>query len=220
VTTSSACPRRRSNVTPYDHRQHPALRHAVLHGQGPAVRRDREGRRLAGRSLRFKQFDHLWGREREFSLNDIGCGYGALYGYLTKRKFRVTYCGVDLAAAMLDEGRRLYGESAAVTWHQGSTAPRKLDYTVASGILNVKGETSFEDWKPYVFENIDVMAAASNRGFAFNVLSTHSDRHLWPPHLYFADPGEIVDYVGSKFSRNLVLLQNYRLYEFTLCCRF
>jgi SAM-dependent methyltransferase len=169
--------------------------------------------------LRFKQFDHLWGREREFSLNDIGCGYGALYGYLNKRKFKVTYCGVDLSAAMLDEGRRLYGESSVVSWHEGSAAPRKLDYTVASGILNVKNDTSFADWEPYVLANIDAMAAASTRGFAFNVLSAHSDRPKWAPHLYYADPGDILDYVGTRFSRHLVLLQNYGLYEFTVCVR-
>src|SRR5262245_51508577 len=90
--------------------------------------------------LRFRQFDYLWGGERRFSLNDIGCGYGALFDYLRCRGFRVEYCGVDLSADMLDVGRKLYGRSKLVTWHQGSEAPARLDYTVASGILNVKGE--------------------------------------------------------------------------------
>jgi SAM-dependent methyltransferase len=169
--------------------------------------------------LRFAQFDYLYAAEKRFSLNDIGCGYGALFDYLRKRRFRVEYCGVDLSADMLAKGRDLYGRSRLVSWHEGSEAPKKLDYTVASGILNVKGETPVAEWQPYVFDQIDAMARSCTKGFAFNVLSAHSDPPKRAPHLYYADPGEVIDYVGSKISRHLMLTQNYGLYEFTVCVR-
>ena len=169
--------------------------------------------------LRFKQFDYLWAGEKRFSLNDIGCGYGAMFDYLRKRGFRVEYCGVDLSADMLAKGRELYGRSSLVSWHEGSEAPKKLDYTVASGILNVKGETSVEDWRPYVFDQIDTMARSCTKGFGFNVLSLHSDPPKRQPHLFYADPGEVIDYVGAKISRHLMLVQNYGLYEFTVNVR-
>jgi SAM-dependent methyltransferase len=169
--------------------------------------------------LRFEQFNHLWAGERDFSLNDIGCGYGALFDYLTKDGLRVEYCGVDLSPEMLATARSLHEGQSLVSWHQGAEAPARLDYTVASGILNVKGETPAEEWRPYVFENIDAMAASCTRGFAFNVLSMHSDPPKRQPHLFYADPGEVIDYVGTKISRHLMLTQNYGLYEFTVIVR-
>jgi len=173
----------------------------------------------ASQDLRFEQFGYLWRDERRFSLNDIGCGYGALLDYLRKRRLRVQYCGVDLSADMLAKAKSLHGRSRLVSWHEGFEAPAKLDYTVASGILNVKGETPVAEWQPYVFEQIEAMAQWSRKGFAFNVLSAHSDRPLWQPHLYYANPGDVADYVGKKISRHLMLVQDYGLYEFTVIVR-
>ena len=169
--------------------------------------------------LRFEQFNYLWAGETSFSLNDIGCGYGALFDYLSRAGLRVEYCGVDLSPEMLAKGRSLHEAQPLVSWHEGSEAPARLDYTVASGILNVKGDTPVDEWRPYVFENIDAMARSSTKGFAFNVLSMHSDPPKRQPHLFYADPGEVIDYVGTRISRHLMLTQSYGLYEFTVIVR-
>src|SRR3954470_5434577 len=84
---------------------------------------------------RFEQFDYLWRGERRFSLNDIGCGYGAMLDFLQARGFNLTYCGVDVSAAQLDLARAQHPDASGVTWHHGSEAPAKLDYTIACGIL-------------------------------------------------------------------------------------
>jgi SAM-dependent methyltransferase len=170
----------------------------------------------ASQELRFAQFDYLWRSERRFSLNDIGCGYGATLDYLQSRGFDVQYCGVDVSAAQLDLARARHPDAPNVTWHEGSEAPRKLDYTVASGILNVKGDTPVDEWRAYVFEQIDAMARSCTRGFAFNVLSLHSDPPKRQPNLYYADPGEILNYVGQNISRLVLLAQDCGLYEFTV----
>src|SRR5262245_41863688 len=137
---------------------------AVEHG---ATARGVDWKDEASQELRFAQFDYLWRDERKFSLNDIGCGYGATFDYLQARGFDVQYCGVDVSAAQLDLARAKHPATANVTWHEGSEAPSKLDYTVASGILNVKGETPVDEWRAYVFEQIDAMARSCTKGFAF-----------------------------------------------------
>jgi SAM-dependent methyltransferase len=169
--------------------------------------------------LRFAQFDHLWGSERAFSLNDLGCGYAALFGYLRRRGFKLDYYGIDVSAGMLDQARRLYGRSKAVNLVLGTEAPAQADYTVASGIFNVKGETDAGPWREYVFRTIRAMAESSRSGFAFNVLSDHSDKHLQRPDLFYMDPAEAIDFCGRSISRHVHLAQDYGLYEFTLCVR-
>ena len=173
----------------------------------------------ASQELRFAQFQYLWRRQQGFSLNDLGCGYGALYAYLRKRRKQVTYLGIDLSDDMLAIGRKRYRNTPSISFTQGSSPPGMATYTVASGIFNVKGDPDPVAWRDYVFRTIASMAEHSEEGFAFNVLSDHSDKHLQRPDLYYADPAEMVDHCGRTISRHLMLVQDYGLYEFTLIVR-
>ena len=173
----------------------------------------------ASQLLRFDQFDYLWRDARAFSLNDLGCGYAALFDYLRRRRFRIRYYGIDLSAEMLKVAHSLYGRSRALTLIEGAEPPAAADYTVASGIFNVKGDVADEPWREYIFSTIRTMAECSKIGFAFNVLSDHSDKHLQRADLHYADPAELIDFCGRSISRHLHLVQDYGLYEFTLIVR-
>ena len=48
--------------------------------------------------LRLEQMVRVLGPEPEFSLNDLGCGYGALYDHLRSLGRRCDYLGVDVSA--------------------------------------------------------------------------------------------------------------------------
>ena len=53
--------------------------------------------------LRFEQLAHLFrGRTDAFSVNDLGCGYGAFASFLRRRSYEARYVGYELSAAMLD----------------------------------------------------------------------------------------------------------------------
>ena len=93
------------------------------------------------------------------------------------------------------------------------------DYGVASGIFNVKLQTSTEEWKKYVLHTLEKIAGLSQKGFAFNVLTKYSDPDLMRSDLYYADPLALFDYCKKNFSRFVALLHNYPLYEFTILVR-
>jgi hypothetical protein len=93
------------------------------------------------------------------------------------------------------------------------------DYTVASGIFNVKLDVSDEDWREYVLETIDSLARLSTRGFAFNMLTSYSDPERMRPDLFYGDPRFFFDRVKRGYARNVALLHDYGLYEFTLIAR-
>jgi hypothetical protein len=92
-------------------------------------------------------------------------------------------------------------------------------YTLASGIFNVRLDTPADEWQTYLLQTLDHMAARSQRGFAFNVLTGYADPEYMRPDLYYADPLHLFDYCKRHFSRQVALLHDYPLYEFTILVR-
>jgi SAM-dependent methyltransferase len=156
-------------------------------------------------------------REEEFSILDLGCGYGAFIKYLENNfPNKFDFIGFDISDEMIKAAKGLY-PNYSFTANELNLKP--VDYVVASGILNVKDNISNEDWKIYIFEQIDKMDKLSLKGFSFNALTIYSDKEYMKDHLYYADPTEIFDYCKRKFSRNVALIHDYELYEFSIIVR-
>jgi SAM-dependent methyltransferase len=174
----------------------------------------------ASQELRFRQLLRLVEDEPgRFSLNDYGCGYGALAPYLIRRNANVVYRGFDLSASMLEHARETYERPPDVVFvaHESNLGP--ADYTVASGIFNVKLDVPEAEWRVYVLETIDKLAQLSARGFAFNMLTSYAEPEKMRPDLYYGDPCELFDQCIVRFTRHVALLQDYGLWEFTMIVR-
>ena len=152
-----------------------------------------------------------------FSINDYGCGYGALVDHLEARSLRFRYSGFDLSAPMIDHARAHHSTDCRWTTDEGEL--QVADYTVASGLLNVKQDADAKAWHEYCLQVIDKLASLSSRGFAWNMLTSYSDADRMRPDLYYADPRELFDYCKRKHGRNVALLHDYGLYEFTMIVR-
>jgi len=65
------------------------------------------------------------------------------------------------------------------------------------------------------------MNSLCSKGFSFNMLTGYSDadRMAQRPDLYFGDPLFYFDYCKRNFSRNVALLHDYGLYDFTVLVR-
>jgi hypothetical protein len=57
------------------------------------------------------------------------------------------------------------------------------------------------------------------KGFAFNALTSYSDPERMKNTLYYADPCRLFDLCKREFSRDVALLHDYGLYEFTILVR-
>jgi SAM-dependent methyltransferase len=169
--------------------------------------------------LRFHQLAHLLrGRADAFSLNDLGCGYGAFATYLYEHGFDARYTGYELSHAMLESARATFRDDGRVRFVEGN-ALQPADYSVASGIFNVRLGFDDEAWRAYVEATIDDLAEASGSGFAFNMLTSYSDPDRRRADLYYADPGAIFDLCKRRYSRHVALLHDYGLWEFTIVVR-
>ena len=173
----------------------------------------------ASQELRFEQLLKVCDTSNLFALNDYGCGYGALVAYMTGRNYGFEYNGFDLSVQMIDAARKEYGDFENCVFSSNEESLGVADYTVASGIFNVKLQTSDEEWKDYVLHTLGKIAELSKKGFAFNALTKYSDPEFMRDDLFYADPLFLFDYCKRKFSRFVAVLHDYPLYEFTMLVR-
>jgi cyclopropane fatty-acyl-phospholipid synthase-like methyltransferase len=52
-------------------------------------------------TLRFKQLCKIIDTSNYFSINDLGCGYGALYDFLAAKYEEFFYLGIDVSESMI-----------------------------------------------------------------------------------------------------------------------
>ena len=164
--------------------------------------------------LRFEQLAKLFDSSEQFSLIDYGCGHGALAHYLARRGIDFTYVGFDVYERMID----LAKQNGRPAWEYTSdeSALRPADYTVASGLFNLKFHFDDMTWTGYVLDTLAKIDALSTRGFAFNILTKYSDPPRMRADLHYADPSFYFDYCKLRFARDVALLHNYGAYEFTI----
>lgn len=170
-------------------------------------------------ALRFKQLARIVEEPQGFSINDLGCGYGALFDWLEQRFRDFRYFGYDISEDMVTAAQGRYPGHADANFSIASTPAEIADYGIASGIFNVRLGHSDSEWQNYLERTLDVLDRTSRRGFGFNCLTSYSDRERMRDYLYYANPGALFDLCKRRYSRNVALLHDYGLYEFTILVR-
>jgi SAM-dependent methyltransferase len=168
--------------------------------------------------LRFHELSRVIDADGGFSLNDLGCGYGAYYDYLVEAFGSVQYFGFDVSEAMVESARaRLTAEGCRLK--VASTPDVESDFGVASGIFNVRLGREDAEWEAYIHATLDTLHETSRKGFAFNCLTSYSDTDKMRDYLYYANPGALFDHCKRRYARNVALLHDYGLWEFTILVR-
>jgi len=186
------------------------------HGQNP---RGVDWNGEASQVLRFKQLCKIVDRSNQFSINDLGCGYGALYDFLSLEYENFSYAGIDVSEGMIQAARQRRQEKSLARFILSSEPDQVADYGIASGIFNVRLGRSDDEWWSYLTTTLDVLDSTSSIGFAFNCLTAYSDADKMQDYLYYADPCVLFDLCKRRYSRNVALLHDYGLYEFTILVR-
>ncbi len=168
--------------------------------------------------LRFVQFLTLFDAHSDFSLNDFGCGYGALRDFLGRRLpgRAVDYRGVDIAPEMIAAARKRWAGDPACSFVVGLSSGRVADFSVASGIFNVKLQTPAERWTSIIRNTLLRMHEESSVGLAFNVLATPAAGVAPIEQLYTTTPGRWRQWLRRRLGLHVTVRQNYGMREFTV----
>ncbi len=169
--------------------------------------------------LRFSQLTKLIDSTARFSVNDLGCGYGALFGYLASRFQEFDYHGYDVSADMVCAAAQRYAAKCNARFLAAFEPDGIADYGIASGIFNVRLRHGDDEWRGHMEATLNVLDRTSRKGFAFNCLTSYSDADKRKDYLYYADPCDVFDLCKRRYSRHVALLHDYGLYEFAVLVR-
>lgn len=167
-------------------------------------------------NTRFKQLFHMIDDKAiPFSLNEVGSGYGEAVKYCINNGYNLTeYVGLDISQKMIDAANVYLTDFKNKKMLLASSLTEKKDYALASGIFNVKFDTKENDWSKHVINTINNLNDNSAKGFSFNMLTNYVDYKA--ENLYYADSLFYFDYCKCNFSKNVALLHDYNMYEFTI----
>jgi SAM-dependent methyltransferase len=188
----------------------------LLEKEGPTVKgvgwRNRENQRL-----RFAQLVRaLPLRDEQFTINDLGCGLADLYGFIRDEGLAMRgYRGYDLSEKMLAAARERVGDDGDLV--RADRVTENADYSFACGIFNTKLEATEAEWLDYMKSVIANLDEHSDRGFAFNSLTTYVDYR--EDHHFYADPTELFRFCKEEISSRVALLHDYPLWEWTISVR-
>ena len=153
------------------------------------------------------------------SVNDLGCGYGALFSYLTDQEvLRVgAYYGYDICAKMIASAKRR-GDGPRAQFFVSDTAMKSADYSFASGTFALKAAAQDEEWNRYIKSSLRNLWQQSEIGMAFNLPDREkaAEPDSW---FYYADSKEFLDFCFSEFTPNAELIVCDELPDFTILAR-
>lgn len=170
--------------------------------------------------LQFEQLLKLLPDEGgDFSLNDFGCGYGALADLLLDRRPQIRYRGYDINPDMIAAAIDRHRGQAGVGFHVADRPLEEADYGVASGVFTLRLGRSDAQCRADLLLSLDALDATSRRGFGFNCLTAYSDADRMKDYLYYPDPRDLFDVCKRRYARNVALLHDYGLFAFTVLVR-
>lgn len=172
-------------------------------------------------ALRFEQLVKVINPSRLFSVIDYGSGYGGMFDFLNGKGWEFEYYGIDLIEKMVLAGREAHKDFPNAHFTTDESAVPLADYLLAGAIFNIKLAESYENWQDFTCKTLSRMNALCSKGFAFNMLTKYSDsdRMAQRPDLFYGDPLFFFDFCKRNFSRNVALLHDYGLYDFTILVR-
>jgi len=153
------------------------------------------------------------------SLLDVGCGFGDLYGYLSK-DFSFDYTGIDILPFLVEEAKKTYtlnNESNAPCFmemdllQQNIFSSNSIDYVVASGVFNAQlANTSMET---HISNYVSKMFDICKIGVAVDFMTDYVDfkneiSHHTSPEWVFS--------FAKKLSKRVCLRHDYFPFEFCL----
>lgn len=174
---------------------------------------------IEAQHIRYEQLIKVIDQNDHFSIIDYGCGFGTLFDFMKSKGHDFQYYGFDIVEEMIKTGVDLHKNNVNCFFTSNEKDLKPADYVMESGIFNMKQEVDDEEWTDYVVQTLKKMNSLALRGMSFNFLTKYSDPEFMRPDLYYADPCFYFHYCKKNFSRDVALLHDYRLYDFTIIVR-
>lgn len=147
-------------------------------------------------------------------VNDLGCGYGALFDLMTDQPMMNggQYFGYDITPRMLTQAQRRH-DDPRVHFIESPVATETADYSFASGTYNMNFNAHRDIWADYIKTSLTRLWDKTTKSMAFNLLDARSTE--WLTNLYYADKTEFLEF-ALTLSPEVEIIDDYPLDEFTI----
>ncbi len=152
------------------------------------------------------------------TINDLGCGYGALFEYIADWPLMTgsQYFGYDITQEMIAAGRdRITDPRAKFIRHMQAT--QQADYSIASGTYNMHGNADEKAWMTYVETSLKQLWAKTDKALAFNML--REDETEQYDGLYYIDPEYMRRFCQKHLSENVEMFNERPMPDVTFFVR-
>ena len=153
---------------------------------------------------RFKLIADVVAQKRppaNFSINDIGCGYGAFLPYLFQRfpdeDFK--YTGFEIAEKPLNYCIKTY-QTSNVVFKMGSSPKSHSDFSVMSGTYNYAPVLSPKVWQAYLFKNLSQIWSYCRCGIIFN-LSVASEAKITSQNISYFSQENVIKFCQNELGK-------------------
>lgn len=135
---------------------------------------------------------------------DVGCGWGGFYKFLLHEKCSVTYTGIDVVPAMIDEATSLFpGADFRCSDIFSMSLAEQFDYVVCNGVLTQKLTASIPAMEDYANRLITRMFRLCRHGICFNHMSTRVNYMV--DNLYYRSALEALDFCMQTLAPRVLL---------------
>lgn len=156
---------------------------------------------------------------QSFSVLDVGCGFGDLYGFLAKNGHHLAYTGVDLSPKILDVAKKRYPKASFEVKDVLEEKKYSLfDFVFCSGTLNI----AFEDRDrhlEFICSMLIRMFELCKIGVGVNFLSSTALYHVKDEDLqhsqYFYTKPEEITVMAKGMTDRFVIRHDYSPGDFT-----
>lgn len=171
---------------------------------------------IESQEIRFEQLSKVFEKEEStnFTLLDFGCGFGSYLSYLEKSNIQLKYTGYDISDEMIKNAKIHFPDKG--NWIMEISENLKFNYVIASGLFNVKLNQNNKAWEKYIINTLNKINSIAINGFSFNILTSYSDEEYLKDYLYYASPEFFFKHCKLSYSKQISLLHDYDLYEFTI----
>ena len=167
--------------------------------------------------LRFKELVRFFNIKNS-SIHDVGCGNGEMYIFL-KNKGIKKYFGSDISEIMIDKSKKRFEKVKNVQFkklniYKDLKKIPKYDFTVASGIFNIKNNFSNKLWSEYYYDSIFKMFIKSKKGLSFNILNF--DCEYKNPKNFYPKLEKTLSFIRKDMTKKILINNTYDLWEYTI----
>ncbi|MCW9036208.1 MAG: class I SAM-dependent methyltransferase [Rhodospirillales bacterium] len=170
-----------------------------------------------GQKLRFRILLNILKEETTpFSLNDVGCGYGALLNYVTTdlNLPLEKYYGYDISQNLLEAAAQ-HTPTPKAEYYQSVRALYEADYSLVSGTFNYCHNVDVESWEEYLDASLRHLWSMSRKGLAVNFLDEKTNQKK-DKGLYYTLQERWEGFCKEYLSSNLKVETDYSLKEWTI----